>query len=115
MLILTGANIVAELVGKKRSKRENKKIPWWKRDIQIIIAELRRHVAQLQEWNRRKLSKNGVKADPGRKYYVKNIGVNVVVEKMKRSIKAKTTKLQKYDERNNLYKTGHFKILFIEI
>ena len=58
LLILSGANIVVELLGKKRSKRENKKIPWWKRYIQTIIAESRRHVAQLQEWNRRKLSKN---------------------------------------------------------
>ena len=55
-----------------------------------------------------------MKADPGRKYCVKNIGLNVVVEKMKQSLKAKT-KLQKYDERNNLYKTGHFKILFVKI
>ena len=31
------------------------------------IAELRRHVAQLQKWNRGKLSKNRVKADLERK------------------------------------------------
>ena len=82
LLILVGTNVVAELLGKKRSKHENNnKIPLWKRCIQTSIAELRRHVAQLQEWNRGKLSKNRVKADLERKHYVKNKGLNVVIEK----------------------------------
>ena len=66
-----------------------------------ITAELRRHQAQLQDWNRGKLSKNRVKADLERKYYVKNKRVFVVIKKIKQRIKAKTSKLQKYDERNN--------------
>ena len=75
LFIFVGAN-VAELVGKKRSKHENNnKIPWWKQHIQTSIAKLRRHVAQLQEWNRGKLSKSRVKADLERKYYVKNKGL----------------------------------------
>ena len=67
------------------------------------IAELRRYVAQLQEWNRIKLSNNRVKADLERKYYVKNKGLHVVIEETKQRIKVKTTKLQKYDERNNQF------------
>ena len=64
LLILVGANVVAELLGKKRSKhKNNNKIPWWKRRIQTSIPKLRRYVAQLLEWNRGKLLKNRVKAD----------------------------------------------------
>ena len=64
LLILVGANVVAELLGKKRSKhKNNNKIPWWKRRIQTSILKLRRYVAQLLEWNRGKLLKNRVKAD----------------------------------------------------
>ena len=90
-----GANVVAELSGKKRIKHENNnKISWWKRHIQTNIAKLRRHVAQLQKWNRGKLSKNRVKPDLERKYYGKNKGLNVVIKEIKQRIKAKTTKLQ---------------------
>ena len=71
--------------------------------MQTSIAKLRRHVAQLQEWNRGKLSKNRVKADLERKYYVKNKDLNVVIEKMKQRIKAETSKRQRYDERNNQF------------
>ena len=68
-----GANVVAELLGKKRSKHENNnKIPLWKWHIQTSTAELRQHVEQLQEWNKDKLSKNRVKPDLERKYYVNN-------------------------------------------
>ena len=101
LLILVGENVLAGCLGRKRSRNENNnKIPWWKRRIQTSIAELRRHVAQLQQWNRTKLSKNRVKADLERKYYLKNKDHNVVIKEMKK-IKAKTTKLPKYDERNN--------------
>ena len=60
---------------------------------------------KLQEWNRDKLQKNIMKAGLESKYCVKYKGVNVVIEEIKQRIKAKTTKSQKYDERNNLYKT----------
>ena len=51
-----------------------------------------------------------MKVDLERKYYAKNKVLNVVFEEIKQRIKAKTTKLQKYNERNNnLYKTGCFK------
>ena len=81
LLILVGANVVAELLGKNRSKHENKnKITWWKLRI---ITELRRHVARLQDWNRGKLSKNRLKVDLEGKYYVKNKGLNVVIEEIK--------------------------------
>ena len=102
LLILLGTNVVTELVGKKRNKHENNnKIPWWKRCIQTSIEELRRHVTQLQNSNRGKLSKNRLKADLERKYYGKNKGLNVITKEIKQRIKAKTTKLLKYDERNN--------------
>ena len=61
-------NVVAELVEKKRSKNENNNIiQRWKRRIQTSIAELRRHVAKLQEWNKGRLSHYTVKADLERK------------------------------------------------
>ena len=61
-----------------------------------------------------------MKVDLERKYYAKNKVLNVVFEEIKQRIKAKTTKLQKYNERNNnLYKTGLFqtndKLLFEKI
>ena len=49
------------------------------------------------------MSKNRVKADLEKKYYVKNKGLNMVIAEIKQRIKAKTTKLQKYDERNNQF------------
>ena len=53
---------------------------WWKLRI---ITELRRYVARLQDWNRGKLSKNILKVDLEGKYYVKNKGLNVVIEEIK--------------------------------
>ena len=84
------------------------------------IAELRRYVAQLQEWNRIKLSNNRVKADLERNYYVKNKGLHVVIEETKQRIKDITAKLQKYDERNNQFVQTGFcqsnqKLLFEKI
>ena len=94
-----GVNFVAALLWQKRNKNENnKKIPEKKQRIQTSI---RRHVAQLQEWNRGKLSKYRVKADLERKYYVKNKDPDVVIKEMKQRIKAETAQFQKYDERNN--------------
>ena len=63
LLTLEGNNVVAELIGEKRSKHENNKITWWKRCIQTSIIDLRRHVAQLQEQNRGKMSKNRMNTD----------------------------------------------------
>ena len=63
LLNLEGNNVVAELIGKKRSKHENNKITWWKRCTQTSILDLRSHVAQLQEQSRGKLSKNRMSAD----------------------------------------------------
>ena len=79
--ILVGVNVVAEFLGKTRSKLgNNSKIPWWKQCIQTSTAELRRHIAQLQEWNKAKLSKYRVKEDLERKYYVKNIGCSIAIK-----------------------------------
>lgn len=79
--ILVGVNVVAELLGKTTSKLGNSsKIPWWKQCIQTSTAELRRHIAQLQEWNKAKLSKYRVKEDLERKYYVKNIGCSMAIK-----------------------------------
>ena len=49
------------------------------------------------------VKKKRAKADFERKYCMKNKGVNVVIEEIKQRIKAKTTNIQKYDERNNQF------------
>lgn len=64
------------------------------RHIQTSPAELRRHVGQLQEWNRAKLSKNRVRADLEIKHYVKNKALNLVIEEIKEMIKTETTKFE---------------------
>ena len=59
----------------------------------------------MMQWIRSKLSKKKkrAKADFKRKYCMKNKGVNVVIEEIKQRIKAKTTNIQKYDDRNNQF------------
>ena len=84
-------------------------MPWWKRRMQTSITDLRRHVAQLQEWNRGKLS-NRVKADLERKYYVKNKDLNVVIKKSNKELKLKPPSFRSMvKEITSLYKTGYFK------
>ena len=102
-------NVFVELLEKNGIKHENhNKVACWKQCIQSSIAELRRYVAQSQEWSRGKLSNKRVKADLERTYYVKNKGLNVVFEEIKLRIKAKTTKLELYDERNNQFLQQRF-------
>ena len=49
------------------------------------------------------------------KHYVKNKGFNMAIEEIKQRRKAKTTKFQKYDERNNQFAQTTQKLLFEKI
>ena len=74
------------------------------------IAELRRYVAQLQEWNRIKLSNNRVKADLERKYYVKNKGLMWSSKKQNKELKLKPPSFRSMmKEIISLYKPGFVK------
>ena len=101
-LILAGANVVAELVGMKKRKIKAKQ-PWWKKRILMQISTLRKDLSRIEEWKKDKLYKENVKTDLEKRYYVRNKGISTVAEELKQRIKAKTAKINKYEERNKQF------------
>ena len=101
-IILAATNVVADLVGMKKGKKKNE-IPMWKKMLLRQIAEIRKDVSRVEKWKKGKLKSEGLKDYFERKYHVWNKGFTTVMEELKQRIKAQTTKIKKYEERNNQY------------
>ena len=63
VLILVEGNVVSELLGEKRSKNENNKIPSWKRRKQTRVAKVKKTCGAISRVEQKQTVKNRVKAD----------------------------------------------------
>ena len=84
------------------ARRNAKKEPWWKR--RITIEELRKHVNILQRNKRGELTRKKRYNELERKYHIKNIGENVVIEELKQRLQAKAAKLERFEQRVNQFR-----------
>ena len=103
MLVLAGANVVADLMNIKKKKASRDKDPWWKKRITGKIRELRKDISKLDQWNRKSLKSEHIKKRLEQLYHVKRKGILVVIEELKQRVKAKAAKIKKYEERNNQF------------
>ena len=103
VLVLAGANVVADLMNIKKKKASRDKDPWWKKRITGKIRELRKDISKLDQWNRKSLKSEHIKKRLEHLYHVKRKGILVVIEELKQRVKAKAAKIEKYEERNNQF------------
>ena len=59
------------------------KEPWWKRRIESLMTEIRRHINILEHKKMGDLKKDIKYKDLERKYFIRKKGLNVVLEKLK--------------------------------
>ena len=102
VLILAAANVVADLVNRKKSQKKNA-IPVWKKRLLRQIAEIRKDLSRVEKWRDGRLKSESLKGCLEGKYHVWRKGFVATVEELKQRIKTKTTKIKKYEERNNQY------------
>ena len=105
-LIVAAAIYISKKVGLKtgNARRYTKKEPWWKRRIKGTIEELRKHVNVLQRNKRGELTRKKRYKELERKYHIKNIGENIVIEELKQRLQAKAAKLKRYKQRSNQFR-----------
>ena len=65
MLILAGANVVADLMNIKKKEATRYKDPWWKKRITGKMLELRKDISKLDQWNRKSLKNEHAKKKTG--------------------------------------------------
>lgn len=101
MLILTGANIVAELLGKQEKQIKKQTESWWKNRFYQRWGILGKISVN---WNNGKVIKNAdLKRGLEQKYYVRRKGIKSVIKELKQRVKSKAAKIRSYEERNNQY------------
>ena len=103
VLLLAGANVVADLMNIKKKKASRDKDPWWKKRITGKIRELQKDISKLDQWHRKSLKGEHTKNRLEQVYHVKRKGILVVIEELKQRVKAKAAKTKKYEERNNQF------------
>ena len=103
-LIYAGAVVVTELLGLKRKKRGNPKgEPKWKRRLELQLKDLRRDASRIQLIWKGKNVKDCHRMYLEKKYGVSEKGLRYVLEDLKQRIKAKSTKIQRYVNRNKQF------------
>ena len=72
LLILAGANVVADLVGRKGKRTGKKQEPFWRRRMKKQIKDLESDITRLVQWRVDKLEGKYWKVRLQKKYFVKN-------------------------------------------
>ena len=103
LLILAGANVVADLVGRKGKRTGKKQEPFWRRRMKKQIKDLESDITRLEQWRVDKLESKYWKVRLQKKYFVKNKGVSTVIEELKQRVKVIKAKIRKYDARNDTF------------
>ena len=70
-LLLAGANVVADMMGKKKGAKKDQQEPWWKRRMSMKIGDLRKDISKLDQWKLGKVGKEGVKNRLEQTYHIK--------------------------------------------
>ena len=106
---LSGTNIlikacsiyVGGVIKPVQMRQINKKEPWWKRRIQSSMTEIRRHINILERKKKGDLKKDVKYRDLDRKYFIRNKGIDVILEELKQRLQAKSKKIKRYDKELN--------------
>ena len=80
-------------------RQRNTKEPWWKGRIQSSMTEICRHINILERKKQGDLKKDVKYRILDRKYFIKNKGVDVVLEELKQRLQAKSNKIKRYEQR----------------
>ena len=75
VLVLAGANVVADLMNIKKKKASRDKDPWWKKRITGKIRDLRKDISKLDQWNRKSLKSEHARKRLEQVYHVKGKGI----------------------------------------
>ena len=94
-LLLAGANVVADMMGKKKGAKKGQHEPWWKRRKLMKIGDLRNDISKLDQWKRGKLGKEGVKNRLEQTYHLRKRGLETVIEELKQKVKGNGCKNKK--------------------
>ena len=102
ILILAASTVVADLGNMKKSQKKSE-TPMWEKRLLRQIAEIRKDLSRVEKWRDGRLKSESLKGCLEGKYHVWKKGFVATVEELKQRIKTKTTKMKKYEERNNQY------------
>ena len=95
---------VAKEMGLKEKRKKEKKDPWWKRRIQNDIAKLRKEISIMDRYRKGELKRIYKVIEMEKKYSIRKKGLKVVLEELKQRVKAKASKIKRYDQRINQYR-----------
>ena len=103
LLILAGANVVPELVGRKEKKTGKKQEPFWKRRMKKQIKDTESDITRLKQWRVDKLESLCCKVRLEKKYFLKNKRISTVIEELKQRVNVIKRNIRKYDARNDTF------------
>ena len=110
-LVYAGAVVVTERLGVKLKLKEDVREPMWKRRLEGQIKQLRRDLARVEQLVEGKMLKRKFLDVLQRKYWLKQKGTKIVREELKQRIRAKSSKVKRYQNRitqfrqNRLFQT----------
>ena len=111
-----GASLVAEKLGVKIKPRVEKE-PYWKRRIENDITRLRKDLSRIEDWFKGRWTKKQTRE---KEELQKEKRFKLVMEELKRRIKAKAFKVKRYTSRIQQYRQnrlfqGNQKALYQEL
>ena len=100
-LIKASSIYVGEAIGLKpvQMRQRNTTEPWRIGRIQSSITSIRRHINIMERKKKGDLKKDVKYRTLDRKYFIKNKGVDVVLEELKQRLQAKSKKIKRYEQR----------------
>ena len=96
-LVYAGAVVVTEMSGVKNRKSTAME-PWWKRGIEGQVKKLNKDLENINTLIERKNKKKKHKDGLERRYKMKRRGLPLTREEIKERIKAKNSKIKKYQK-----------------
>ena len=111
---MAGANVVADLIGRKKENGKLQQEPWWKGKMRKQVKDIETNITRLQHWKCNKLCSGYWKERLERLYFINNKGISTVIEELKQRVKAINAKIRKYEakndrfQRNRLFETGNY-------
>ena len=103
-LFYAGAAVVTNRLRVKIDKVARRKEPMWKRRLQIKIKELRKDLRQLETSKDKDISNYRHWERLERKYSIRVISLNVVIEELKQRTTAIAVKVRRYQGRTDSYR-----------
>ena len=89
VLVLAGANAMADLLNIRKKNASREKDPWWKKRITGKIRELRKDISKSDQWNRKSIKSEHTKKRLEEVCHVKRNGILVVIEELMQRVKAR--------------------------